>query len=123
MIVAGVLLMTIMMVVVPSIYWVHRQRRQTEHRQIAIVEVENMMERVVALPFNEINQPKVQKFVLSESAMRQLIDAKLDIKISDPGGLLHTKKIQIQLDWKNHQGISMAPVRLTSWVGPKENLL
>lgn len=123
MMVAGVLLMTIAMVVVPSIYWVHRQHRQTEHRQLAIVEVENMMERVVALPFNDISQTKVDKFVLSESALSQLVNPKLEIKISDSNGLLQTKKIQIQLEWKNYQGMNMAPVRLTSWVGSKENLL
>lgn len=123
MMVAGVLLMTITMVVVPSIYWVHRQQRQTEHRRLAIVEVENMMERVVALPFNDISQAKVDQFVLSESALDQLVNAKLEIRISDSTGPLQTKKIQIQLDWNNFQGISMTPVQLTSWVGPKENLL
>ena len=57
MMVAGVLLTTVMMIVVPAIFWVHRERRQTERYQIAMVEVENMMERVVALPFRDVPFP------------------------------------------------------------------
>lgn len=120
MMVAGVLLMTVTMIVVPAIYWVHRERRQTEYRQIAIVEVENLMERVVGLPFNEINQTKVDKLVLSESALRQLPSADLEIEISEPDELPLMKKIQIQLGWNDHHGINVVPVRLTSWVCLKE---
>lgn len=119
--VAGVLLTTVTMIVVPAIYWVHRERRQTEHRQIAIVEVENMMERVAGLPFNDLIQPTVDKFVLSESALRQLPDAKLNIEISETDELPQMKKIQVQLDWEDHRGLSVAPVRLTSWVCLKGN--
>ena len=120
MMVAGVLLMTVTMIVVPAIYWVHRERRQTEYRQIAIVEVENMMERVVALPFNDITQSKVDKFVLSESAIRQLPHADLNIEISDSGNLPLMKKIQIELGWRDRREINVIPVRLTSWVCLKE---
>lgn len=120
MMVAGVLLMTVTMIVVPGIYWVHRERRQTEYRQIAIVEVENMMERVVSLPFNDITQSKVDKFVLSESALRQLPNADLNIEISESGNKPLMKKIQVQLGWNDHRGINVVPVRLTSWVCSKE---
>ncbi|MCA9004410.1 MAG: hypothetical protein KDA70_03980 [Planctomycetaceae bacterium] len=120
MMVAGVLLMTVSMIVVPAIYWVHRERRQTERRQIAIVEVENLMERTVALPFDEVRQSTVDKFALSESAVRQLPDASLQIKISNADDVKQMKKIQIQLDWKNQQGIREMPVNLTSWVCLKE---
>ncbi|MCA9020787.1 MAG: hypothetical protein KDA74_11625 [Planctomycetaceae bacterium] len=120
MMVAGVLLMTVSMIVVPAIYWVHRERRQTERRQIAIVEVENLMERTVALPFDEVRQSTVDKFALSESAVRQLPDASLQIKISNADDVKQMKKIQIQLDWKNQQGIREMPVSLTSWVCLKE---
>jgi len=120
MMVAGVLLMTVSMIVVPAIYWVHRERRQTERRQIAIVEVENLMERTVALPFDEVKQSTVDKFALSESAVRQLPDASLRIKISNAADVKQMKKIRIQLDWKNQQGIREMPVSLTSWVCLKE---
>lgn len=120
MMVAGVLLTTVMMIVVPAIFWVHRERRQTERYQVAMVEVENMMERVVALPFGDVNQPTVDKFVLSESALRQLSEADLRIEISESDQLLQMKKIQIQLGWKDHRGLNVAPVRLTSWVCLKE---
>jgi prepilin-type N-terminal cleavage/methylation domain-containing protein len=120
MMVAGVLLTTVMMIVVPAIFWVHRERRQTERYQVAIVEVENMMERVVSLPFRDVDQPTVDNFVLSESALRQLSDADLRIEISESDQLLQMKKIQVRLGWKDHRGLSMAPVRLTSWVCLKE---
>ena len=118
--VAGVLLMTVSMIMVPAIYWVHRERRQTERRQIAIVEVENLMERAVALPFDEVQQSTVDKFTLSESAIRQLPDAILQFKVSNADDVQQMKKIGIQLDWKNDQGIRAMPVRLTSWVCLKE---
>lgn len=121
MMVAGVLLMTVTMIVVPAIYWVHRERRQSEHRQVAMVEVENMMERVVALPFKDINQSTVDKLALSESALRQLSNADLKIEISETEDQPSMKKIQVQLGWIDHRGLSVAPVRLTSWVCLKEN--
>lgn len=120
MMVAGVLLTTVMMIVVPAIYWVHRERRQTEHYQVALVEVENMMERIVALPFADVNQPTVDKFVLSESALRQLPDANLEINISDADQVKQMKKVQVRLGWNDDRGLKAAPVRLTSWVCPKE---
>ncbi|QDU12127.1 PilW family protein [Gimesia aquarii] len=122
MMVAGVLLMTVTMIIVPAIYWVHCEQRQTEHCQIAIVEVENMMERIAALPFDDINQPAVDKFALSESTSGQLHDPSLAIEITDSGDLPVMKKIQIELGWKDHRGVNVAPVRLTSWVCPKESL-
>ncbi|QDT88473.1 hypothetical protein Pan161_00890 [Gimesia algae] len=117
---AGVLLMTVSMIVVPAIYWVHRERRETERRQIAIVEVENLMERVVSLPFDEVQQSTVDKFALSETAIRQLPDASLQITVRDAADVKQMKKIRIQLGWKNQQEIKAMPVRLTSWVSPKE---
>ncbi|WP_145223647.1 type II secretion system protein [Gimesia algae] len=120
MMVAGVLLMTVSMIVVPAIYWVHRERRETERRQIAIVEVENLMERVVSLPFDEVQQSTVDKFALSETAIRQLPDASLQITVRDAADVKQMKKIRIQLGWKNQQEIKAMPVRLTSWVSPKE---
>lgn len=122
MMVAGVLLMTVTMIVVPAIYWVHCEQRQTEHCQIAIVEVENMMERIVALPFDDVNQPTVDKFALSESTLGQLHDPNLAIEITESGDPPLMKKIQIELGWKDQHGMNVAPVRLTSWVCPKESL-
>lgn len=120
MMVAGVLMMTVTMIVVPAIYWVHRERRQTEYRQIALIEVENLMERITALPFNQVSQTTVDKLVLSESALRQLPEPNLEIVIRETDALPPMKKIEIQLSWNQLREISAAPVRLTSWVGSKE---
>lgn len=119
MMVSGVLLTTVFMIVVPSIYWVHREQKQSEQRQVALVEVENLMERTAALPFPEMTQATVDKFALSESALQQLPDADLKIRIQETKDLPLMKKIQIQLGWRDQRGLIQQPVRLTSWVSPK----
>lgn len=120
MMVSGVLLTTVFMIVVPSLYWVHREQKQTEQRQVALVEVENLMERVAALPYRQINQPTVDKFVISESVMQQLPEADLQIQIQETKDLPLMKRIQIQLGWQDSRNLKIQPVRLTSWVCPKD---
>ncbi|QDT24828.1 type IV pilus modification PilV family protein [Gimesia panareensis] len=120
MMVSGVLLTTVFMIVVPSLYWVHREQKQTEQRQVALVEVENLMERVAALPYRQINQPTVDKFVISENVMQQLPEADLQIQILETKDLPLMKRIQIQLGWQDARNLKIQPVRLTSWVGPKD---
>ncbi|QDV15481.1 hypothetical protein Pan153_00950 [Gimesia panareensis] len=120
MMVSGVLLTTVFMIVVPSLYWVHREQKQTEQRQVALVEVENLMERVAALPYRQINQPTVDKFVISENVMQQLPKADLQIQILETKDLPLMKRIQIQLGWQDARNLKIQPVRLTSWVGPKD---
>lgn len=118
--VSGVLLTTVFMIVVPAVYWVHREQRQTEQRQVAIVEVENLMERVAALPFPQITQSAVEKYALSEGALRQLPEPDLKIQIRDTREQPRMKKIQIRLGWQDQRGLKVQPVRLTSWVSLKE---
>lgn len=120
MMVSGILLTTVFMIVVPSIFWVHREQRQSEQRQVALVEVENLMERVAALPFRQINQPTVDKYVLSEGVLQQLPEADLKIQIEETGNLPLMKKIQIRLGWRDPRGTRLQPVRLTSWVCQKD---
>ncbi len=120
MMVSGILLTTVFMIVVPSIYWVHREQRQSEQRQVAIVEVENLMERVAALPFRQINQPTVDKYVLSEGVLQKLPEADLKIQIEETSDLPLMKKIQIQLGWRNPRRTQLQPVQLTSWVCQKD---
>ena len=119
MMVSGVLLMTVFMVVVPSIYWVHREQRQTEQRQVALTEVENLMERIAALSYSEISQSVVDKYVIPESVLRQLSNADLKIQIQETKVLPPMKKIQIELTWQGQPGQKIRPVRLISWVSAK----
>ena len=115
---AAVLLMIGMTLTVKVLGWVALERRSAERRQRAVMEVANVMERITAYPFEEVNSTLARRITLSESARRFLPDAELALDVSDraPVAGLAAKRIAVQLRWRSRSGEWSVPVRLTSWV-------
>lgn len=114
--VSGILLGTVMMVTVPTLGWIAKERRAAQRRQEAIAEVANLMERVTVTSWEQITPQGLGQIKLSEDSARQLPGAvlKLDV-VSNPSDP-NSKQIVIDLRWKNRTGRIGAPVRLSAWV-------
>jgi Tfp pilus assembly protein PilV len=115
---AAVLLMIAMTLTVKVIGLVALERRGSERRQRALLEVANVMERITAHPFDEVTPELAGRLTLSPSARQSLPDSelKIDVAASEPGPGRSARRIAIKLRWRGPDGEWVAPVRLTSWI-------
>ena len=115
---AAALLMVAMALTVQVLGFVAHDRRASERRQRALVEVANLMERITAYPFEEVTPGLAKSLALSRSARQTLPDSELavDVAGSEPGTGRSAKRIAIRLRWRGPDGEWVAPIRLTSWI-------
>ena len=115
-VVAGILLGTVMSIAVPALGWVVRERRATDQRQQATLEVENLMEEFSVRGWDEITQETAAKLNLSDQVTQQLPEASLLCTVNSKPNEPESRRIHIELAWSNRRGQTVAPVRLTTWV-------
>jgi hypothetical protein len=115
---ATVLLMIAMTLTVKVLGTVAIERRASERRQRALIEIANVMERVTAYPFEQVTPELAQRFLLSPTARHSLPDSELAVNVTgrEPGPDRSAKRIAISLRWRGPGGEWLAPVRLTSWI-------
>ncbi len=115
---AAVMLMVGMTLTVKVLSYAGLQRRAAEQRQRAIVEASNAMERLTALPFDDVTAERARALTLSPSTLQRLPDAELAAAVeeSQPGPGRSAKRIAIRLRWRDRAGEWEAPVRLTTWI-------
>jgi hypothetical protein len=115
---ATVLLMIAMTLVVKVLGWVGHERRSTERRQRALIEVANIMERITAYPFEQVTPDLARRITLSDTARGLLPDAELAVDVSDskPDAGGSSRRIALRLRWRGSSGMWNAPVRLISWI-------
>lgn len=115
---SAVMLMIAMSLIARVVGWTAAERRNLDHRQWAVQEAANLMERVSARPFEKLSTESLKELALSPEAVRTLPDASLHIDVADhdPAGGDDSKRISLRLRWRGRSGEWEAPVRLTSWV-------
>ncbi len=95
-------------------------RRATRQREVAIQEVANLMERLAAVPWQELTPEKVRQVELSEPARHELPGAKLTIEVGpspdDPSAdKSSAKRIAVALAWEDQSRRLGRPIRLSAW--------
>ena len=115
---AAALLMIAMALTVKVLGLVAIERRGSERRQRAIVEVGNLMERITAHPFEEVTPQLAARMTLSPAVRQSLPESELAIDVagSEPGAGRTARRIAIRLRWRGPGGEWAAPVRLTTWI-------
>ena len=115
---AAVMLMVGMTLTVKVLSYAGLQRRAAEQRQRAIQEASNAMERLTALPFDDVTTERARALTISPTALQRLPDAELAANVdeSQPGPGRSAKRIAIRLRWRDRAGEWEAPVRLTTWI-------
>ena len=113
--VAVVVLIAVMTVTVHVLAGSIAERREAERREWAIQEASNVMERVTALPWDEIQPGSSASLRLSRRAREALREGSLSIHVAvDPSG--EAKRVNIEVQWANRAGGPHKPVRLSAWV-------
>ena len=128
MAVAGVLLLTLMTLCVRYFAVTATQRRALDHRQAALGEAANIMERATARPWSDLTAEGLAKISLSPETKAALPEGELKIDLADEDarpsppaplpkgeGKLEAKRITVTIRWQDNQGQWTQPVRLTAW--------
>lgn len=90
--------------------------RTAELRRLAARETANVMERVMALPVDDLTPDAVARIQLSESAKKTLPDAKLAIRLDrETAAAPPATRITVELTWKAHAEEPSPPTRLLAW--------
>lgn len=111
-----ILLGALMSAAMPLLRAIKEQRRASDRRLIATQEVANLMERFSAQPWNRIAQPEADKLALSATANEALREPKLKVTVEPVSTQPPSKRIHIEVRWKNRVGDFVSPLRLTAFV-------
>ena len=91
-----------------------QQRRVAHQRRLALQEVANRMERVLAVKYDDVTAAAIEKEELSAQAMEQLPAAKLTASVTDEAGPPAGKRVRLEISWEQ-VGDRVKPVGLTVW--------
>jgi hypothetical protein len=119
---SAVMLMMAMGLVAKVVAWTAAERRDLDHRQWAVQEAANLMERLTARPFDSLTTDGVKDLAPSTEAAGLLRDLQLRVEVADrdPAGGEDSKRVALTLRWRGRSGEWAGPVRLTSWVYRRE---
>jgi len=115
LVVAGALLGTILVVCLQLLAATAEQRRAADQRQLAVLEVENAMERLAARPWDELTPQAVATPQLSPSVRGRLPGAELKVEVTASPAEPLAKRIAILLRWQDRSGQFTQPVRIVTW--------
>gem|GEM_PF-1959014 len=122
MLVAFTLLGAASATMIPLIHATAGARKQTVRRQLAAIEVSNLMEVATARPWEQLTTADLESLSMADSTRKLLKEPELSIQVAEDEGTPAARRIQISLRWKNTAGDWLAPVRLTGWVyAPQED--
>jgi Tfp pilus assembly protein PilV len=98
------------------------QQRAATQRQLARQEAANLMERLFALPDQQLAEwkPDGGELALSEAARQWLPGVTVAVTVSDQDDLPNGKRIAIEIRWTNEADRAARPVRLVAWRYPGE---
>jgi len=115
---SAVMLMIAMSLVARVVGWTAAERRDLDHRQWAVQEAANLMERLTSRPFDSLTNDGVKDLAPSPESAKILPDAQLRVEVvdRDPAGGDDSRRVALTLRWRGRSGEWAGPVRLTSWV-------
>lgn len=118
MTIAAAMIAAAMVMTVKVLGYAAHQRREAEHRQRALLEASNIMERITAVPYEEVTPEKTQGYIISPVSAALLPGLELNVNIQEQGASPDrpVKRIAVRLRWKGRSGEWEAPVRLTTWI-------
>jgi hypothetical protein len=130
MAVAGAMLGTLLAVCLQLLAAMAAQRSAADQRQLAVLEVENAMERLTARPWADLTPktaapqlppslaarlPKAEMTVEISQSAADAAAKRIAISISQSAADAAAKRIAISLRWQDHAGQFVRPVKIVTW--------
>jgi hypothetical protein len=115
---SGAMLVIAMTLTMKVLGWVGTERRAWDHRQWAVQEAANVMERVTSRSYASLTPDSVRALALSPQAKALLPESELKVEVGDKRSAegIGSKRIALHLRWRNRFGEWDAPVRLVAWI-------
>jgi prepilin-type N-terminal cleavage/methylation domain-containing protein len=91
-------------------------QRAAARQHMAAREAANVMERLMAMPYDELTPEAARRAKLAKPAADALPEAKLDVAVEegrDAG--VPSKRVKITLSWSTTSATPLASVRLAAW--------
>jgi len=115
MIVASVLIGTMLTLCLQVLTATVAARRRAEIRLIALQQSANVMERLAAVPWEDLSEENIAKLQLDKQVHRLLPEAQLDIEMTVPPDEPPAKRITVSIGWSDRAGQPVRPVRVVAW--------
>lgn len=90
------------------------QRRVGDQRRLALEELSNRMERVLAAKWEDVTAEAIEKQAIAPQILDALPDAKLTAHVSNEPAPPLGKKIRLEITWEQGEG-RISPIGLTAW--------
>ena len=113
---ALVLIGVLMATVVPLMAWTGAIRISNDHRELAVQETANLLERLTTQDWDRITQASADQLQLSEQVISSLPAASLTVEVVPAEIDLPAKRVTVELNWNNREGDSVTPARLMTVV-------
>jgi Tfp pilus assembly protein PilV len=115
MAVAGTLIAAGMAATVQVVGWVALERKAVERRERAVLEAENLMERIVTWPWDELSTESMKRYSIRGSTAGFLRDPTLKVDVTPFEDAPARKKVVVEIRWLDRSGRPEAPVRIVAW--------
>jgi Tfp pilus assembly protein PilX len=115
MLAAAVLVMTLVVVSTQMIEASAHQRLALRHRQAAMEEAANLLERIAARPWSQLTPAAVAHERLSDDARQALPGGALSIELRPEGGPPAARQVLVTVAWREAPGREPLAVRLAAW--------
>ncbi len=92
-----------------------RQSHEMRWRTVATQEVANVMEQLMALPWDETTTERFSATALHPTTQTLLPDARLQVEVTDVMDPRAAKRIRVSLAYRNTAGLLVEPITLVAW--------
>jgi len=113
---ATVMLATAMVITAQVLTLRSAQAREVERRQLAGQEAANLLERLTAVSWDKLSSQPAATQQLSRDTKSRLPDGTLTVAIERGTEAPASKRITVEIGWRNRSGELTSPVRLSAWL-------
>ena len=91
-----------------------QQRKLADQRRLAMEEISNRLERVLASKWDDVNARAIEKQEFTPEVQEILPAAKLTASVHDEPGPTGGKRVRLEISWEQ-KGQRVTPLGLTAW--------
>jgi prepilin-type N-terminal cleavage/methylation domain-containing protein len=113
--VASAVVTAMLAIAVQMLVAVAAQRRASDQRQFATLELANVMERLAARPWAELTAEAAAGEQPSAAVRTLLTGVELKVDVSTPAAEPDAKRLSASLRWQDRSGGYLPPVTITTW--------
>ncbi|HJT31919.1 MAG TPA: hypothetical protein VJ783_07680 [Pirellulales bacterium] len=113
---AAALLAAALTVVVSLLTSVARQRLAAAWQAQAVIEADNLLERLTAEPYVELTGQHVAAMNLNESVAERLPNGAVEAQIDEEAGPPGRKRIEVEISWHGPRSEQARRHRVVTWV-------